>query len=173
MLALRRTYLVALTIAGLLAVGYVVVPKVAHTIHAQDAHDALVAADAAFNHLKVPADFVALKSGCQWYPCYYVPRTTFQVQPQLPAILKSMGAKADATLAAQCPTPPGVLHAVLCGFAGLSHGYQVIVFLGAYLAICGRHCTPKTRFQSLVQITAPYIPADSEPWNGGSGWPLK
>ena len=27
--------------------------------------------------------------------------------------------------------------------------------------------------ESIVQITPPYIPEDSEPWNGGSGWPLR
>ena len=62
MLAVRRTYLVALILAGLLAVGFAVVPKLASAIHAREARDALVAANASFGHLKVPGDFVALKS---------------------------------------------------------------------------------------------------------------
>jgi hypothetical protein len=172
---LRRVHVIALVAALVALAGYVVVPKVSSAIHNHEASDALAAADASFAHLKVPADFVALSSNpdCQWYPCYRVPRPTTSVVKQLPAILKSTGAHAYYTLRKACPAPrrPGL--PVLCAFGGISHGYQVLIFLGAPPA----SCTPKPchlpRNESIVQINPPYIPADAEPENGGSGWPIK
>lgn len=158
----RRLHVTALVAALIALLAYVVVPKIVDSINAADARARLVAADKAFNRLKVPRDFVPIKSGCQSYPCFYVPRSTFQVRSELPAILESTGATQYAPLATQCPTPPRQARSVLCGFLGQSHSYEVIVFLGAYLAICGTHCTPTTRFQALVQITPPYIPPDPQ-----------
>ena len=176
MLDRRRVVLVVLVLAGLAEVAYVtVVPKIANAIHNQEAADALKAANASFGHLKVPADFVALSSKpeCQWYPCYEVPRATTSVVKQLPAILKSTGARPYATLRQTCPVVTHRKLPILCGFGGISHGYQVLVFLGAPPPAC----TPKPchlrLHESIVQITPPYIPADSEPANGGTGWPIK
>jgi len=167
MLPVRRAYLVALVLAGLLAVGFVVVPQIASTIHAREARDALTAANVSFGHLKVPGDFVALKSNpdCQWYPCYSVPRPTMSVMTQLPAILQSTGARAEGTLRQSC------LAGGVCGLKGISHGYQVLAFLNTYLA-CSANLCHERRNRSIVEINRPYIPEDSEPWNGGSGWPV-
>ncbi len=92
---MRRIYLVALILAGLAAVGFVVVPKIASSIHAREARDALVAANSSFAHLKLPGDFVALKSDpdCQSYPCYRIYRPTKSVMPQLSA---KSGSRLDA-----------------------------------------------------------------------------
>ena len=168
MLAVRRTYVAALILAGLLAVGLVAVPKIASANHARDARNALAAANASFAHLTVPRDFVALKSDpdCQSYPCYRVPRPAASVMTELPAILKSTGAQAGGTLRQSC------LVGGLCGLKGISHGYQVFVFLNTYLACSANKCHAR-RNQSIVEINPPYIPEDSEPWNGGSGWPVR
>jgi hypothetical protein len=167
MLAVRRTYLVALILAGLLAVGFVVGPKIASANHAREARGALAAADVSFGHLEVPGDFVALKSDpdCQWYPCYRVPRPTTSVMTRLPAILTSTGARPEGTLRQSC------FAAGVCGLKGISHGYQVFVFLNRYVACSASRCHER-RNKSIVEIEPPYIPEDSEPWNGGSGWPI-
>jgi hypothetical protein len=174
MLAVRRTYLVALILAGLIAVGFVVVPKIASANHAREARTALAAANASFAHLKVPADFVALKSNqdCMQYPCYRVPRPTTSVVADLPAILRSTGARTNLTLKEACPEfgPPGT--PVSCSLIGVSHGYQVDVFLNQY-ASCSTTPCRESRTASIVEINPPYIPEDSEPWNGGSGWPVR
>jgi hypothetical protein len=155
-----------------------VVPKIVNAVHNQEAQDALAAADRAFNHLRVPRDFKALTADphdCQSYPCYRVPRSTRSVGRQLPAILRSTGTHPYAAGHQACPTgstrtkfPP------LCSLGGLSHGYQVLILLGPVFPPCPpTPCRPLLRNASIVQITPPYIPADAEPWNGGSGWPLK
>ena len=78
---------------------------------------------------------------------------------QLPAVLKSTGARAEGTLRKSC------LVGGLCGFAGISHGYQVFVFLNSYLACSASRCHAP-RNQSIVEINPPYIPEDS-------GWPVR
>lgn len=168
MFAVRRAYLVVLVLAGLLAVCFVVVPKITSSIHAREAREALVAANASFAQLKVPGDFVALKSDpdCLSYPCYRVPRPTTSVAAQLPAIFKSTGAQAVGTVRQSC------FAGDVCNFGGFSHGYQVLIFLNTYLACSANQQCHARRNQSIVSITPPYIPADSEPWNGGSGWPV-
>jgi hypothetical protein len=42
--------------------------------------------------VRLPGDFRRLNHGCRWYRCYVVPRATAQVAPELPAIMRSMGA---------------------------------------------------------------------------------
>jgi len=185
MFAIRRIYLALLAVAALAAIGSVVVPKVSSAIHTQDARDALIAADTAFGHLTVPRDFVVLKSNprdCALsYPCYRVPRPMRSVAGQLPGILRSAGVHGVGTVRDSCLFPSGGAVPVSCTFGGISHGYQVLAFLGVPGSCTPSHVKSERLYAvflsclqsaSVVQITPPYIPADSEPWNGGSGWPV-
>jgi|SRR5271166_438645 len=90
---LRRRYAISLFVVTLLGVGYLVVPRVGDAIRTQRARDELAAAVAAVNRLRVPADFVPLKTGCTSYRCYRVPQPTVQVAPTLLGILDSVGAQ--------------------------------------------------------------------------------
>jgi hypothetical protein len=171
---LSRRYVVAFLLAIVALAAYVVVPRVASSIHDQEAHDALVAADAAFSHLKVPKDFAVLRSdtNCDWYPCYRVPLNSARVKQAIPAILKTTGAQPERPLNKQCPAG---LHSVNanCAYYGLSHGYQVLVLLGPETSSCVlKPHRPARCADSIVQITAPYIPEAAQPDSGGSGWPL-
>ena len=186
MLAVRRSYLVALIVAAVAAVGYVVVPKVSSAVHAQDANDALVAANAAFGHLRMPRDFEALKSDprdCPLsYPCYRVQRPTRSVAKQLPGILKSAGVRLVDPAGDSCLFSARHPELGSCSFGGVSHGYQVVAFVNWPPSCAPTPVRAKRRVQavircaesaSIVQLIPPYIPEDSEPWNGGSGWPLQ
>ena len=175
-MGLSRRYLLALVVTVIGVAAFVAVPKITSAIHDREARDALVAADAVFNHLKVPHDFVALEPShqeCQWYPCYRVARRFASIEPQLPAILRSTGAKLQGTLHQQCRAAPFPLDTNYCALYGLSHGYQVLLIAEAQLSSCVfkphriRLCP-----DSIVEILAPYIPDSEQPDNGGSGWPL-
>lgn len=171
---LSRRYVVALLLSIVALAAYVVVPRVASSIHDRDAHDALVAADAAFSHLTVPADFAALRSdpNCEWYPCYRVPLKSARVKPEIPAILKTTGAQPEGSLNKQCPAALYPFNAN-CAYYGLSHGYQVLVLLGPETSSCVlKPHRPARCADSIVQITTPYIPEAAQTESGGSGWPL-
>lgn len=99
--AVRLTYLVALILAALVALGVVVVPKIANANHAREGQAALVAADASFAHLKVPSSFRPLSASsfscAPGFLCYHVaePTTTIS-KASLIAVLHSTGAVFDS-----------------------------------------------------------------------------
>jgi hypothetical protein len=151
----HRWYLVALGVV-LAIVATVVIPKIVSSIRAHDAATRLAAANAAFKKLKVPADFVEIRSGCHLYPCFRVPRSTLKVRADLPAILKSVGADPDP-LASGCPLVDGD-PGPICGLGGSDHGYRVVVQLTPY---CFPGCSPVRSPPSRVEIARPYtIPRD-------------
>jgi hypothetical protein len=99
--AVGRSYLVALLLAGLLAVGFVVVPKIVSTIHAREARDDLAAANAAFGHLKVPSNYRLLSASnlncVSGLLCYRVAEPTTSIsEASLIAVLHTTGAVFDA-----------------------------------------------------------------------------
>ena len=172
MFVVRRRYLAALALAAILAVVLVVIPKISSTIHNHDAHDALVAADAAFKHLKVPADFetiprrdrtLVVNLGCSSFPCYRVRRPEQSVRLQLPAVLRSAGAQSDNSQT-DCPagSRPGLGY---CSIQGITHGYRVLIVAFPILRPSTHAVRP---IGTLVQIHPPFITEDSN-----SGWPVK
>ena len=89
-------YVLALVAALIGLAAYVVVPEVAHTIHAQQARDDLAAATAAVARLRVPAEFTRVATTdndapCPGSRCYLVDKSTLAVAPLLPAMLGSIG----------------------------------------------------------------------------------
>lgn len=100
-MGLRRRYAIALGIAMLAGIASVGVRHAANGLdpgaRAQQAADALARrhlpeAMAALQRLTVPRDFRRTTAGCHWYRCYIVPERTDQVVPELPGILRSIGA---------------------------------------------------------------------------------
>jgi hypothetical protein len=96
----RRRFLAALTVALVGAAGYVVVPPVVASIQAEQARANLDAADAAFAHLKVPANFRSVPAdeaslACgEGVLCYVLAKPTVSVtQASLVGILRHIGAK--------------------------------------------------------------------------------
>lgn len=176
MLAVRRRYVVALGVAAVFAVVLVVVPKVSSAIHDRNAAAALVAADAAFKHLKVPADYEPIPKtnrslvtnlGCSWFPCYRVRRSGRSVRLQLPAILRSTGARSSDSPSKTCPAAGPI---PVCMVEGISHGYLVRIFADPIL----RPGRKRVRtIGTVVQITAPYVITDDGPSTSPSDWPVK
>jgi hypothetical protein len=102
---IRRRYLVALVIAAIAGVAAIVVPPIAASIRAQEARADLAAANAAFSHLRVPADFRPVPAtdtmGCPsglGLRCYYVAEPTTSVSKAIVIEnLTRIGAKYDAS----------------------------------------------------------------------------
>jgi hypothetical protein len=100
-MGLRRGYIIALAVVATVGIASIFIPRAGNSFDpgakAQAAADALARrhlpeAIAALKRLTVPGNFRLLTTGCQWYRCYLVPERTGQVAPELPGILRSIGA---------------------------------------------------------------------------------
>lgn len=142
MLSVQRRYLVALALAGLALVGWIVVPRVVDSIRSQHRRAELAAALQGLRRLEVPSNFVRLTSNCDWYRCYHIMRqpTPAAARSIVREILASTGATAIRPDAAT-PIPTGAVcgaHAsvygplTLCTDPGVLHGHLIIVFLKFY-----------------------------------------
>jgi hypothetical protein len=140
--SIRRRYLVALALAALAAVAWVVVPQVVDSVRSQHRKAELAAALRGLRRLQVPSNFVRLTSNCDWYRCYHILRqpTPAAARPIVREILASTGATPIRT---DVPTPIGTgavcgAHAsvygplTLCTDPGVLHGHVIIVFLKFY-----------------------------------------
>ena len=93
---LSRRYVVALVVAIVGLTAYVMVPKVATSINAQQARSNLAAATADVARLRVPVSFMKVgtmnnDTPCPSYRCYRVAMSPQAVAPKLPAVLASVG----------------------------------------------------------------------------------
>jgi len=107
-MGLRRGYLIALGVALITAIASIFIPHGANGLdraQAQAAADArgqaaadvlarrhLPEAMAALRQVIVPSGFRRFTAGGQWYRCYLVREQTGHVAPELPGILRSIGA---------------------------------------------------------------------------------
>jgi type II secretory pathway pseudopilin PulG len=159
---LSRRYVVALVAALIALAAYVVVPKVANAINAQRARANLAAANAAFSHLRVPADFrpwpatnkIVCDSGLL---CYYVAKPPTAIsKAQLIGILQGIGARYDAR-PSSCFTDRPAGHPTIrgCTIYGRLDGLYVYASLSRYMP-----CDPKCRRTNEAQIwiSTPFTP---------------
>ena len=140
--SVRRRYLVALALAALLAVAWVVVPQVVDSVRSQHRRAQLAAALSGLRRLEVPSNFVRVTSNCDWYRCYHILRqpSPAAARPIVREILTSTGATPIRTDAATqlrtgalCGAHASVYGPLtLCTEPGVLHDHVIIVFLQFY-----------------------------------------
>jgi len=159
---LRRLHVVALVIALIALLAYIVVPTIADSINAADAKADQTKAAAAFAHLTVPPDFHPLPAtnlNCaSGILCYHIPKPTTAIsKAALIAVLHSTGAVFD----------PGPSYCSTLSLDRATRSKTCVVFArldGLYISAVLRGYDPRAPRRglrgSLVWIAPPFTPND-------------
>lgn len=123
---IRRRFVVlaCLSVVGL--AGYLVVPKVGHSIDRAHAQAELAAALAGLHRLKVPSEFIRLRTQpCteSVYRCYRIDEPTARVAKAIRGVLASTGAEIDR----RSPGCHRGARFTLCDYIGQLHGHTLSV----------------------------------------------
>ena len=157
----RRRFKVALFVTLVFAACYLAIPRTIDAIHRIEQRHALALAQAAFSDLRVPSSFIAVHSGCAFYPCYVVPEPPSRAELALPAILASIHAQwrnvLESTSRPSGPVP-GCSTArrhgrefTSCAILGTIDGQLITLDLSPYSARSPSHWTNA----SLIAIAGP------------------
>lgn len=169
MLAVRRRYLVALVAVALVGIGYVVAPTVSGSSPPKPASPAPASLmrkldTAILRRLIVPKDFIPVRSGCTFYPCFRVPRRTAQVAAELGGILESTGAVRASPVSSVngCQiTHPAYDRSralALCTYVGRIDSRTLLLFLGPWdppHCAASKRCVSWFQTQSEVDLALP------------------
>lgn len=151
-------------------VAAVVAPPIVRSIAAQDARANLAAANAAFEHLKVPAEFGPLPAGQARYACpstagqptlcYYAAKPTTTVsRGTLLAILRSVGGQYDSRDSRCWATPvPGGPTKRSCWIYARVDSLYVFAGLRAFIPFpCDSRCRREANHSELL-VFPPFTP---------------